>query len=240
MDSITQSKKCTGCGEIKPILEFYGNYSQCKKCESKKKKERVLRYKQRTVKEVEEAQKRLRPDGTKVCLRCKNKFHLSGFYINRSVPDGLNVTCKECNKADVREYNNNNKEVVKEKKRAYYRLHKEQSDKRVREWVTKNPEARRKITEAYARSEKGRESRIISANVRRARKASRGKFTLAEWDALCKEYDNRCLACGEKEKLTVDHVVPLALGGMNTIGNIQPLCLVCNRKKSIRTFDYRK
>ena len=65
-------------------------------------------------------------------------------------------------------------------------------------------------------------------------------FTLEEWLALLEFYGHRCLACGNRENITVDHVVPLSLGGSNTIHNIQPLCERCNLLKDQRTTDYRQ
>ncbi|MCQ2379182.1 MAG: HNH endonuclease [Victivallaceae bacterium] len=47
-----------------------------------------------------------------------------------------------------------------------------------------------------------------------------------------------CHYCGKKfpvEKLTLDHVVPLARGGKSTRGNLVVSCLECNRSKSILT-----
>lgn len=64
--------------------------------------------------------------------------------------------------------------------------------------------------------------------------------TELEWLDLCNKYNNRCLCCGEKNKLTVDHVIPISKGGMNTIDNIQPLCGSCNSKKNNKEIDYRR
>jgi hypothetical protein len=41
----------------------------------------------------------------------------------------------------------------------------------------------------------------------------------------------RCVACGGKERLEFDHVIPLARGGANTARNLQLLCEGCNRSK---------
>jgi len=77
-------------------------------------------------------------------------------------------------------------------------------------------------------------------HLRRARERQAvGHFTAAEWRALCEAYGGRCLACGQTVPLTVDHVVPLARGGTNDIGNVQPLCRPDNVRKGTRTIDYR-
>jgi 5-methylcytosine-specific restriction endonuclease McrA len=75
---------------------------------------------------------------------------------------------------------------------------------------------------------------------RRAQVAAAGEmYTQAEWDRLCAYYDHRCLCCGNRRPLTVDHVVPVTKGGSNLIQNLQPLCRSCNSKKNDRAIDYR-
>lgn len=77
-------------------------------------------------------------------------------------------------------------------------------------------------------------------HLRRARlwKAA-GSHTPKEWGELKEKYNNLCLCCGEKKKLTVDHVIPLSKGGTNDIDNIQPLCASCNSRKNTKEIDYR-
>jgi 5-methylcytosine-specific restriction endonuclease McrA len=64
-------------------------------------------------------------------------------------------------------------------------------------------------------------------------------FTGAEWLALVRECEGRCLRCGEPDP-TVDHVIPLCLGGSNTITSVQVLCASCNSEKGGATTDYRQ
>jgi 5-methylcytosine-specific restriction endonuclease McrA len=47
------------------------------------------------------------------------------------------------------------------------------------------------------------------------------------------------LCCKQEKPLTIDHVVPLSLGGSNSIDNLQPLCHQCNSRKGTRIIDYR-
>ncbi|WP_206750840.1 HNH endonuclease [Cryobacterium sp. TMT2-23] len=41
----------------------------------------------------------------------------------------------------------------------------------------------------------------------------------------------RCISCDSQSNLEFDHVIPLAMGGSNTMRNLQLLCEVCNRRK---------
>jgi 5-methylcytosine-specific restriction endonuclease McrA len=64
-------------------------------------------------------------------------------------------------------------------------------------------------------------------------------FTGPEWRALVEACGGRCLRCGVAEDLTVDHVIPLSLGGPNPIDNVQVLCAACNSAKGDEIMDYR-
>jgi len=40
-----------------------------------------------------------------------------------------------------------------------------------------------------------------------------------------------CLFCNSKERLTIDHIIPVSKGGDDNEENLQCLCLKCNSKK---------
>ena len=44
-----------------------------------------------------------------------------------------------------------------------------------------------------------------------------------------------CARCGSLDKLSLDHVIPLARGGRHSIGNLQSLCKPCNSSKGKKT-----
>lgn len=42
----------------------------------------------------------------------------------------------------------------------------------------------------------------------------------------------QCDSCGKKERLTIDHIIPIALGGSDSVTNMHLLCTGCHRKKN--------
>jgi 5-methylcytosine-specific restriction endonuclease McrA len=121
-----------------------------------------------------------------------------------------------------------NEASVSASKRKHYELHRDEIIARSEKWAESNPE---KVGQAKANNSRKR---------RAARHASPGSFTAEEFRALCESYGNKCLACGDTEAvLEADHIVPLTRDGTDDIGNIQPLCGTCNRKKFVSIIDYR-
>ena len=85
------------------------------------------------------------------------------------------------------------------------------------QWAQKNPE---QLRLNWAR--------------RRAREqnAPTNDLTVAQWKEIKDSYDGCCAYCGRRmQRLTMDHITPLAKGGSHTASNILPACLRCNLRK---------
>lgn len=55
-----------------------------------------------------------------------------------------------------------------------------------------------------------------------------------EWKNIrsrIRERDGRCLSCGVKEILSVDHIIPWRVSKDNSDMNLQTLCMPCNSRK---------
>jgi 5-methylcytosine-specific restriction endonuclease McrA len=66
-----------------------------------------------------------------------------------------------------------------------------------------------------------------------------GSCSPTQWKQVRRAYGNRCVRCGHRIKLTMDHVRPVALGGASDAANLQPLCEACNGWKGARWIDFR-
>lgn len=176
----------------------------------------------------------------KKCSCCGESKTLSDFFKNGN--GSTRSECKTCKTKRTR-YHRLSKhqeyprpslgDIIKNQIRAL-RLYREEF-KNVKVSIPKR--AQRKIWN-YKNPDKHREIKKNSKYRRRGKTV--GSFSETEWRELCDKYDNKCLCCGEKKPLTRDHVIPLDVGGLNVIDNIQPLCRQCNSRKNTKTIDYRR
>lgn len=149
-------------------------------------------------------------DLPKPCSHCKQGKNASAFRKDRTKFDGLDCTCKECRIAKARLVERSCDRLASYRQKA-------------KAWVQQNRDRKRAYTAKYAKT----------------LREARGNFTTAEWNALCASFGGMCACCGEKKRVTVDHILPLSMGGSNDIANIQPLCQSCNSAKGRRCIDYR-
>lgn len=74
----------------------------------------------------------------------------------------------------------------------------------------------------------------------RACKADKKNYKIRQVDRkYIYSRDGQCLNCGTKDSLTIDHILPRALGGGDNRENLQTLCRDCNLEKSATYIDYR-
>lgn len=84
-----------------------------------------------------------------------------------------------------------------------------------------------------------------TANWRAAQYGVEGRLTPKDVKIVRAIYGLRCLCCGASPQepfdgiAVLDHIQPMSKGGQNVTTNLQPLCRVCNVKKSDRFQDYR-
>lgn len=188
---------------------------------------------------------------TKICTKCFAEKPSSEFYKHSQKKDGLNPRCKICQKADIKAYYEKNPEPAKERakkwaienaerckarKDEYYAKTSGAAKLRAKGWAAANPERRKQIAsdsakkhdpEGYACENRRRSS------LRRSREQDAGiNITKEDWRAIMAVFAHTCVYCGSTtRKLTMDHWVPVALGGKTEPGNLIPCCKPCNSRK---------
>jgi hypothetical protein len=167
-------------------------------------------------------------------------------------------SCKECCRRRAAAWKLNNPDQKKSNDKRWQQENADKVNKKGRQWRQDNREKSRETSriggrkwrlnnpiqqlEASRKWKQANPDRVaLIENNRRARKyGANDNYTIQEWNDLCAQYGNKCLSCGKTNiKLTADHIIPLAVGGNNSIANIQPLCQSCNSIKRTKTIDYR-
>jgi hypothetical protein len=177
----------------------------------------------------------------KRCSRCTRVCCIGCFHARSN--GGYRSECKRCRKAERetdefkanrRERRRENADHINEMQRTWYHAHPGIGPQAMKDYRKRNPEKVAADSREYGP--------IRDATRRSRKKQAGGHYTKQQWRDLKASYNYTCLCCGKCEpeiKLTPDHVIPVALLGSNDIDNIQPLCLSCNRSKSVKVIDYR-
>lgn len=171
-------KKCTKCGEEKPLTEFHvsknsrdGYNPHCKGC---RKKER-----QTPASKQAEADRLLWPDGHKRCSGCGEIKPHAMFYPNARVKDGLYARCNTCcceqariyhiehrneRRAYAQEWAKSNTEKISHQRRQYHASNREKSNTRSLAWREANPERARENDRQWHANNRARVRAYRSAN----------------------------------------------------------------------------
>ena len=175
----------------------------------------------------------------KICNDCKVYKQKSEFSKNAAKPDGISSICRSCASIRNKQYYLKNSDARKAKSKEYRTKNYEHVLESNKNYRHKNPKKAREFRDRWR--VKNVETINQHTRNRRARKNKAvGIISIQEWEHLLDFYDYKCLCCKRTDtKLTLDHVVPLKLGGENKITNAQPLCGSCNSSKGARIIDYR-
>lgn len=148
----------------------------------------------------------------KTCRKCGEAKDFSEFNKRKSSKDGLYSYCRLCSNAANRDA--------------------------IRVWKVANPDKLRGYT-LNARAENPHRDQAYSANTRARKLGVTGTISANEWKQILDGANGVCPACERSVSLSLDHIVPFAMGGSNVVENIQAICLDCNQSKGAKIEDYR-
>ena len=72
-------------------------------------------------------------------------------------------------------------------------------------------------------------ARLTILHLQRRRRRSHGQDLAARWRHVKATQGGRCAFCGARTPLTVDHILPISMGGTNARRNLRGLCVPCHR-----------
>ena len=138
------------------------------------------------------------------------------------------------------EWHANNRDAVSARKRRYLLENLETLRERNRKWIRENPckalEMRRKYIESH-REQMRENSRKRKALRRASRRVSFSPLSRSEQAKRFHLWQNHCAYCDASGKMTLDHVLSLACGGLDEASNIVPACARCNSSKRDRPVE---
>lgn len=198
----------------------------------------------------------------KICTKCGAEKPEEDFPKGYKTKNGLGPWCKACMREKSRKWRMNNKELLskqrkkykgnrKESDRRYRESHKEQIAKQNKIYRKTHKEERNQASKLYRKTHKGK----IAESSRRWRKENQDKIkiytqrriakkrqllntlTTAQWEAIKQHFNYTCAYCGKRERLTVDHFIPVSKSGELTTNNVLPSCASCNCSKGARLFN---
>jgi len=165
--------------------------------------------------------------------------------------------CKVCAKEGVRKWQKANPEKAADYKRKYRESNLEKVAESSRKWAEANRESELKRKREYYEDNRDQYAAIarkwrcanperhreINQNRRAKIKGNGGKLSKDIVQKLLTLQKGKCVCCGASlgNDYHLDHIIPLALGGMNDDFNVQLLTPKCNMSKgSKHPIDYMR
>lgn len=231
-----EEKSCSKCNETLPLSSFGinnanrdGLQSYCKPCYTAYQVAyRKVRKRHAPVSGVDI-----------VCVTCDELKDADEFSANTGKSNGRHSSCKACVNIRAKSRYVENADMINKR-----------NWQREKARLASDPEFRERMT-AAKREEKAkwrakypwryRAERVNSGvNKRLGTGHGRGHLKGRELEALVFSLDEKCCRCGSGERLQVDHVVPINIGGFNVIENVQILCKECHIFKTFgSSADFR-
>lgn len=180
------------------------------------------------------------------CNKCGKHKGLPCFYRDASKAWGTVSNCIPCVKVSgaISRDTPKRRAAANEKAKLQYKENRAQRIEYARQWKLKNPDralvlARRRNSERAATDPLFLEKRRQAVNTRRARRAAQ---FVEEIDRgfVWKISAGRCCLCGLNMSSTnwhLEHLTPLARGGLHAYANVGAAHPRCNIRKGTKTFD---
>ena len=247
-------KKCTKCGKILSVDNFFKNSktydgfrSSCKDCYSNF----FVEYYQNNKDTIKLSKKQYREEHREELLEKERIYRENNPNKNKEYYYTHKEERKESKRdADKKYYKNHrdeilervkqwridNKDKIRNQRKLHYEENREELLKKKKEYRDFHKEERKK----YLQSDKGKAVNRTNRENRRARiKDSGGTFSADDVLSALLFFDNRCAYTGEplEDNYHLDHIIPIKNGGSNYIDNIVPCNKLANLSKHTRNME---
>lgn len=185
---------------------------------------------------------------SKACSRCKQILPASAFRPTPKISTGLESSCRGCLAAAKRAKRNEDIEAFRAWQRSYYAKNSERLKVAGRENYAKHKERFNACAKAHYRANRAKYIALARENclanperVRLTARAVQGRrraiqrigVSPAAQVAWTKKQKKICHWCSVKcaSHYEIDHIIPLAKGGLHELSNLCIACPPCNRRK---------
>lgn len=169
----------------------------------------------------------------KLCFKCNETYPATTEHFYKAkTKDGLQSSCKYCERKRAREHREKNKDYYINHFRSYYEQNKDKVLTRQKQYRKENWDKRAELHNQWV------ENNPDKYRVYNKRKYDKlHAISDEEWVSCLNYFDNSCAYCGVSEKehqeihgqnLHREHVYP---DGSNGLDNCVPACKVCNSRK---------
>lgn len=146
---------------------------------------------------------------------------------------------RERNPNKRKEYYQANREKIAARSKKFKEANRERLNAIERERYRKWRESQSRLERStgkiriYEQTPSGRAIRQRTANKSRAlkRNAHSYPWTNQEWLDRIEQFESCCAYCGKSGEMTMEHFIPISLGGDHTLSNVIPACCNCNSSK---------
>jgi hypothetical protein len=192
----------------------------------------------------------------KVCSKCKVEKPLDDFYTDKTHKDGYSSRCKKCRCEWVKQKRQSDPDYVQrinKRSKKWRESNPERHLNNTREWYQKNPEYKKNYNRQYYQENQERckaqarkwakdnPDKCLERNRRRkamVKGARIEKLPYRYEQKLFAEQMGLCWYCFQKmewpldrEKVHLEHKIPLVRGGDHGMSNLCLTCADCNRRK---------
>ena len=257
MDGLPHTKRCSKCREEKHLEHFdrsksgtFRRCAYCKPCARRIRKEHLHKAKGQPNRGKSRVQRQ--QPSEKECTRCGTVKSIDQYAKRYRAKRGTYVTesvCKPCIAEYSRAWRAKNQDRVKHYNIVYRGLNRDKLLLKDRQYHAENRDSRRAYRREYYQTNKTHHQLTLklwhldnpSAKIeyeqrRQAiKRKSSGVLTKDEIDDIIEASDGVCSYCLKPcESLTLDHVIPLAKGGLHEASNVVAACRNCNSQKQAR------
>ncbi|MCK5433119.1 MAG: HNH endonuclease [Gammaproteobacteria bacterium] len=148
--------------------------------------------------------------------------------------------CYEKNRDEIRacrkKYREENSDAINKRQRVYKAANAERINELRKVYRVTHSDKIKASKKMYNSTEHAKQLNRVRGNNRRALLTEAGSHTVADVNHRVGIFNGICAYCGDEWE-HIDHVVPLYLGGVNTVTNLVPACCRCNSSKGYKMLE---